>query len=167
MNMNFIHITHLFNALTMYPTHSYKSINICKWCFSRRTTHNLKETPNSKAQCHLFERTLILPATSKQQSLVERTSCDRNQIRLQYQRSCAGHVTSLRLSIPFWFSPTSHSRLYGFSSKHPLFARGHLINWGVFNGKDVRHEKCCVFYKCPSYETEKDCFKKNKIKIYI
>ena len=141
MNMNFIHITHIFSALTMYPTHCYRSIDVCKWCFSSRTTHNLKETPNSKAQCHLLEWTLILPATSKQQSLVERTGCDRNEIRLQYQRSCAGHVTSLSLSIPFWFSPTSHSRFYGSSSKHPLFARGHLINWGVFNGKDVRHEK--------------------------
>lgn len=144
MNLNFIHITPIFNALTMYPPHLfYKSIDICKWCFSSRTTHNLKETSNSKAECHFFERRLILPATSKQQSLVGRTSCGRNQIRLQYQLSCAGHVTSLRLSIPFWFSPSSHSRLYGSCSKHPLFARVHLISraggwlmekmWGMKN----------------------------------
>ena len=141
MNMNFIHITHIFNALTTYPTHCYRSIDICKWCFSSRTTHNLKETPKSKAQCHLCEQTLILPATSKQRSLLKELAVTGMRSGSSTNDLVLVMSLLLSLSISFWFSPTSHSRFYGSSSKHPLFARGHLINWGVFNGKDVRHEK--------------------------
>lgn len=61
----------------------------------------LKETSDSKEG--------ILPASSKQQSLMERTSCNRNQIRSQYLDGLRDPV--LVISLP-WASFSSSGPLH-------------------------------------------------------